>query len=621
MARKEYQGAAQPFRFPFSAQAPAPASNAFPEISPIDLIMQSVKRFFSGGGPANNERVEGSPPTKPRHQRKPTTMYPTNTPNPLRVSEDDFFVSPHRSRRNGIVFEDITLLAQNMPIRSNSLPSRRPAINLADIDFSKPPHEWFSEAFAPANTGHRQFQPAEIPLPPSSPVRPPPTKSPVTIVPFISHRHFTAMRESVLNSLSTLPPGPGILKDNLLAYVFQSLSSLCESEERGLKTWWGKTKRLVLPSHFIDAVIFSTSACKALAKALTTTPPPVKEVVETSARFRQIMGLVVHNGQILDALDLLNLITPDSRLTCAERLKRATEILILASQRFPIDVESMLLSIAQAFPSPPITVLLPVRFMAFEALIYYHLHMGMDFVESHSIIFKSTLEKVDRLRSTLKRIIKQYDRHSSPDSRAEAGVCRQTLKNIGVKFDLLKTFYKAISGTPFSKSAFELFKSAADLAISANELPVQGECLYRMALVLVNNESLKFQNITPNMLLISARAVNPESKFQAKINKLLTSIRLQTTTALFAIAHNTFQERELGPFLEGVRVFVEILLIRHNAGGLDVDMVFAGDLTKGLLKVVRVFHPDKNAMADDDARYICEEVTKVITTDDLLLNV
>jgi hypothetical protein len=62
-------------------------------------------------------------------------------------------------------------------------------------------------------------------------------------------------------------------------------------------------------------------------------------------------------------------------------------------------------------------------------------------------------------------------------------------------------------------------------------------------------------------------------------------------------------------------------LMRQNAGGLDMDMVFAGDLVKGLLKVVRVFHPDKNAMADDDARYICEEVTKVITMHDLLLTV
>jgi hypothetical protein len=579
--------------------------------------MQSVKRLFSGGGGANNEPVEGSPPKKPRHQHKPTTMYTTNTPNPLSVSEDDFFASPHRSRRNGIVFEDITLLAQNMPIRSNSLPSRRPAINLADIDFSKLPHEWFSKAFAPTNTGHQQFQPADITLPPPSPVRPPLMKSPATVVPFISYGHFTTMRESVVNSLSTLPPGPGILKDNLLAYVFQSLSSLCESAEQGLKTSWGKTRKLILPSHFIDAIIFSASACNGLGKALTATRPPVKEVVETSARFRQIMALVVHSGQIVDALDILNLITPDARLNFVERLKRATEILISAARRFPIDSESTLLSIAQAFPSPLITVLLPVRFMAFEALIYYHLHMGMDFVESDSIVFKSTLEKVDRLRSTLKRIIKQYDRHSSPDSKAEVGVCRQTLKIIGVRIDLLKTFYKAISGTPFSKSAFELFKSAADLAIIANELPVQGECLYRMALVLVNNEGLKIQNITPNMLLISARAVNPASKFQAKVNKLLNSIRLQTTTALFAIAHNTFQERELDPFLEGVRVFVEILLMRHNAGGLDVDTVFAGDLVKGLLKVVRVFHPDKNAMADDDARYICEEVTKVNIMQDL----
>jgi hypothetical protein len=169
MGRKD---AAQPFQFLFSAQASAPASYAFPEISPIDLIsrsMKSVKRFFSGGGGANDEPFEGSPPKKLRRQRKPTTMDTINTPNPMFVSEDDFFTSPHRSRRNGIVFENITLVAQNMPIRSNSLPSRRRvAINLADIDFSKPPQEWFNKDLAPINTGRRQFQSAEMPLPAES---------------------------------------------------------------------------------------------------------------------------------------------------------------------------------------------------------------------------------------------------------------------------------------------------------------------------------------------------------------------------------------------------------------------------------------------------------------------
>ena len=571
--------------------------------------MQSVKRFFSGRGKDTN--VEGSPLKKRRHQRKPDAAYTNTRRSPEPVSEDNSYFSLHRSRRNGIVFEDITLLAHNMPMRSNSLPTRKNAISLADMDFSKPPPDWFNEAFLSTNSHQTPFRPGDIPIPPRVP---PPMKSPVTIVPFISYEDFSGLQDAVVNSLASFPSQPGLLQESLLGHMFGSLSWVLASAERGLKRSWGKSKRLGLPAHFIDAINFVTLSCKSVAKAVSSQPPQPGGVSEVCEYFQQIMAIVVQSGNIVDALDVLNLITNDARLKCAIRFKRTTEILISASINFPIDAESALLSIAQSLPSAIVTVLLPVRFIAYQALIEFHLQMGMDFIESDSIVFKSTLDKVDRLRPTLKRIVKQFDRLSTED-KGETAVCCQVLKTVEVKLDILKTFHQAITATPFSKTSFDLLKLASDLAVTAKEPRVQGECLFRMALILVNNQSLKIQNVTPNLLLISARPLNSSTAFQTKLNKLLTSIRQETMTALFAIAHSAFQEHELRPFMEGVKLFVELLLTRYPAGGLDATTVLSeGDFVKGLFKIVRVFHPDKNAIKNEDARWNCEEVTKVKTS-------
>ena len=511
------------------------------------------------------------------------------------------------------MFEDITILAQNMPVRSNTLPTRKTTINLADIDFSKPPPDWLAKAFVSANSRQPPFRPDDIPIPPPMSA---PMKTAVMIVPFISYEDFRGLQDAIENSLSSFPSQPGLLQETLLGHIFGSLSSLLVSAERGLKGSWGKSKRLGLPAHFIDAINFVTLSCKSVAKAVSSQPSQPGEVSEMCEHFQQIMAIVVQSGDIVDALDLLDLITNDARLKCATRLKRVTEVLISASINFPIDAESALLSIAQSLPSAIATVLLPARFMAYQALIDFHLQMGMDFIESHSIVFKSTLDKIDHLRPTLKRIIKQFDRLSSAENKAEAMVCHQVLKTVEVKWDILKTFHQALTATPCSKPSFDLFKLASNLAVIAKEPRVQGECLFQMALILVDNENLKIPNVTPNVLLISARPLNPSAPFQAKVNKLLISIRRQTMRALFAIARGAFQEHELRPFTERVKVFLELLLMRHPVGGLDsTTVLLEGDFVKGLFKVVRVFHPDKNAMANEDAKWICEEVTKVKTTE------
>ena len=71
-------------------------------------------------------------------------------------------------------------------------------------------------------------------------------------------------------------------------------------------------------------------------------------------------------------------------------------------------------------------------------------------------------------------------------------------------------------------------------------------------------------------------------------------------------------------FEDAVKAFTRILLVRYPSEGVEASTVMDGDLVKGLLRVVRVFHPDKNRSADEEGRWICEEITKVISSTNAL---
>lgn len=120
-----------------------------------------------------------------------------------------------------------------------------------------------------------------------------------------------------------------------------------------------------------------------------------------------------------------------------------------------------------------------------------------------------------------------------------------------------------------------------------------------------------YGGITPNTLLISARALNSSAGFQSKVQLLLTSLRRRTMSSLFDIATTVNHESNLIAFIEGVKMFVHVLLAKYPSEGIDANTVLQGDIVRGLLKVIRVFHPDKNSSADEEARWICEEITKV----------
>jgi len=81
-------------------------------------------------------------------------------------------------------------------------------------------------------------------------------------------------------------------------------------------------------------------------------------------------------------------------------------------------------------------------------------------------------------------------------------------------------------------------------------------------------------------------------------------------SSILDIAAVVMHEYDIGGFIEGVRLFISVLLSKYPSEGIDSKTVLQGDIVKGILKVIRVFHPDKNASADEEARWVCEEITK-----------
>jgi len=129
-----------------------------------------------------------------------------------------------------------------------------------------------------------------------------------------------------------------------------------------------------------------------------------------------------------------------------------------------------------------------------------------------------------------------------------------------------------------------------------------------------------YGGVTPNSLLITARGLNSSEIFQAKVQSLLTSLRRRTMSSILDIASVVMHEYDICRFIEGVRLFIHVLLVKYPSDGIDANSVLQGDIVKGMLKVVRVFHPDKNAFADEETRWVCEEITKVIISIIFMLN-
>ena len=620
MARREYFHAPHTFRFPFNANAQrneAPWTGGKSPLTPVDMIAKSllsIKRFCSTSAPKNAVADE-NPSKRPRYHRtntEPTAFDPkyfeTQLPSVPPASED-YFIPPERSRRNGIVFEDITLLTQNLP-KSNTLPSRKTVINLADIDFTKPPPEWLTSTFVEISTTGRPPHPPGHPPATFLPVHPPriPVEPPAHVIDFVTLQEFKSLESGITESLTSLPPGAGFLQETLFSHAMSPLLTLVGRAEDGIKCSWG-APRVKLPDHFIGAILFVCLACKTAAKALTAEPPEAGEITRLSGYIVEVVTLVVKTANVVDALDLLSLVKETTRVKCTLRLSRAIDLLVLGTTRFITDVDLTLEMMAERLDATVPAILLPSTFRVHQALIEYHVLTSIYRIVTTSVVNQWQLDKLDNLRPIARRVAKQLDRIAVEEGRPSEPSRRQSLDMLDIKRDIIKSFYNA-SGTTSSKTSFTLFRSAREMARQVGETHVEAECLYRMATILANRGK-SHNGDTPNSLLISARPLNPSPVFQRKVQALLISLRRKTMSDVFDLATAVTQEHKIGPFVEGVKLFVHVVLSKYPAEGIDSKTVLRGDVVKGLLKVVRVFHPDKNSSADEEGKWLCEEITKV----------
>ena len=586
-------------------------------LSPIDMInrsVQSMKRFFSSTT-SKDANGGAQPLKKARHQIVNVVPEQDHMSHVHVTTHDQFYVPPERSRRNGMVFEDITLQAHNVP-KSNTLPSQKTphVVKLSDIDFTKPLPEWMFVQTARDS----QFSSIDVRVPVSvSNMSSHTVERNTKVVDFVTFQEFQSLRNTTTSSLSALPSRPGFLQETLFTHILTSLLTIVNRAENGLKRSWGITGGISLPAHFIDAITFVTSASKLLAKAITAEPPEQGDITDLNLIFVEVVKFVVQTANVIDAMDLLNLISNSTTVKYATRLKNSLDIIINATTRFTIDVEATLQMIAGSMDSSVPAIILPSRFRVHQAIIDHNLRIAMYQLTTESVVFKPTLDKLDRYRTIIKRVAKQLDRIAVEES-VKNDMYREILQQIDLKRDMLKHFLDAIS-TNNSKSSFMSFRMASEIAKLASENHVQAECLYRMAHIAVT-KGKSYGGVTPNTFLISARALNSSKIFQAKVQVMLTSLRRRTMSSLFDIATTVNREYDIIAFIEGVKLFIRVLVAKYPKQGIDENTVLQGDIVKGLLKVIRVFHPDKNSSADEEVRWICEEITKVLSSSLTLAN-
>jgi hypothetical protein len=525
--------------------------------------------------------------------------------------DNEYFIPPPRSRRNGMVFEDITVWTRNV---SMSLPNRKStALHLSDFDFTKPQPEWVTSAFIQTSTD--VHGPTVDSANPSyeQPVTPPklipePTIPPSQMIDFVSIHEFRTLHEMTASSISALPPQPGFLQDMLSTQIMTSLTTLVTSAENGLERAW-ETNKVSLPSHFVDAVEFITSSCEALAISLTSDPVQAGDVTAISRLFGEIVTIVLHAAKVVDGMDFRSLINNTQRMEFVEKLTSTLDILISAAGRFPVDAETTLEMLVRTLDAVLPTMLCVSQFRLYQVLVEYLFAKAIDRLVNDSFVPEWALQKLDRLCPMLKRFKKQLDRITAEDNLGKDLHRQKLFDTCEMKREMLKCFSDATVSKSF-RASFASFRAAANLAQLVGERKVEAECLYCMAHLMVARGKTSISN-HPSVLLMSARTLNTSDPFQDKVQSLLVQLRRRSISSIVEMAAEVHQSHDVVEFVEGLKIFVRVLLSKYPPDGVDGNTILEGDIVKGMLKVIRVFHPDKNHSVDEEGRWLCEEITKV----------
>lgn len=587
-------------------------------VSPVAMITRSVqtmKRFFSTSSKAAIDQNR----KRPRLRKSKIATEPTGSARAYRTSGADFFISPERSRRNGIVFDDITLPACNVDLaRSNTIPTRRAApLNLSDIDYTQPPPEWITTALLQTSYGGqdpttRSSTPqvrTAMPEPAASDCHVPTSQ----VVDFLTFSEFYAIKDTTTISLSALPSQPGFLRDTLFKQISTALNAIIGRAKTGLEVAWN-TNTLVAPLHFADSIVFVADSCNILSLTLTGEPVQPGDVSEMGRVYGEVAKIAVLTARVLDALDLRNLLSLPKRLNCSKSLTRTVDRLIIAARGFPEDVENTLELIAGLLDSNVASSLLKCRFGVYHALTDFLLRTLCQRLVHEDVpltwsIDPWTCEKLGRYILVMKKVSKQLDRIGMGEIMIVKSPQREKLlKTNDLKLDMLKMFSDAVAQRDL-KEKFHSLRTTAELAKLAGESAVEAESYFCMAYLIISKGISDTTMATS--LLLEARSLHSSGNFQSKVQALLTTLRRRTISSLLNMAAEVNAQQTRPEFEGAVAVFVRILLARYPAEGVDANSVMDGDLAKGLLRIVRVFHPDKNRSADEEGRWICEEITKV----------
>ena len=626
MARRGYSQAQNLFRIPVHDQLHNNQRPLSPQLSLIERILRathSVKRFFSTSNPKEPDIVKKATVQATLHKRI-FDYHGADASNivhqalPKHLCERDFFVPSERSRRNGIIFEDITVWTEEPMCNSNMISTRkRNTITLADIDFTQPQPEWLAQAFVQTAYDSR-LSPIDLQrnaLPASA--LPTASKN-IDLnsfhagndLSFVPLQELRAIKDACASSISALPPNPGHLQQILFAHAVNSLYIIVSHAEESVQQGRG-LKQVSAPSHFVEAMLFLTSSCKEITNALTADSPIASHVPSISSLFLQAVALVVRIAKVIDGADGLDWIKDSMRDKCVGELTSAVDILVAASSQFVIDAEATLKMIGEVLNGSVPVILLSARFQVCKSYVDIVVQKAIERILTESTLSQSVLDKLAGLIHVLKRIRRQLERIAIKE-HLHKNAYRLMVEIIDLKYEMLKAFVDATT-TMKTKDSFNSFKSASELAQRAAEPLVQAECLYQMASIIIKSGKVSYK-VDPKVLISSARSLNSSEDFQIKVSSLVTILGNRTISSTMQIVATLNGECSPVRFIEGLRAFANSLLSSHPVSGLDPNTVLTGDVGKGMFKLVRAFHPDKNAYADDERKWICEEITKALCT-------
>ena len=614
MSRRESNQSRRHFSFDFGkalrrVSSASAATRLKSPTSPVELISRSVasmKRFFTNT--KNVPSTEEKPAKRARLQKKPAQNEPVPPPvcEPIIETRETLRPNVDRSRRNGVVFDDITIWSTNVSPTSPVPRESKTIFHLSDVDFTKPQPEWLTSTIIHS----------PLDLSPSALAEPPTFLSPyhrginanVKVLDFLSPSEYEAIRAAIDLSMSAFPSRRGYLQNTLFVHVVSSLTTILNRAESGLQEVWG-TRKIRLPAHYVTALTYLVSTLESLSESLTKEVILLSDIDEICGQYSSIVNLAVQTASIIDGMDIRSLIGESVHNDVKVKLNSSLQLLILASSHAEENFELLLQTLAQKLPSSVPTMLLPLRLQVYKTLIQQYIRRACDRIASGSTLSRVTIDKLDRLIPIAKRIQRQLDRIALDENEPVDNISRKDLVNFDLERTMLQAFLDGLAAlTPLAAITF--YDLAKTLAKPVNQPHIQAECLYRIASLATSIRH--YSGVAPVDLLLTARELNDSRDFQRKVNDMLTIIRRRSISSILDMAPLVHQAPDLNEFIDGVKIFVSTLMARYPAEGIDGETVLDNDVVKGLLKVVRVFHPDKNTCVDEEGRWICEEVTKVL---------